>query len=270
MRIPWFASIDAMVDELNRHLPEPVTKPPEKGQTRSIGILDASSDAAEGGRRDPTPEDQFRQAAEKLLEARELLSSLRNLSLTHDFDTVREHRLRYASLNDLDKSELRYPAVEGREGLALFVERGGLIGPAMGQHIASVLRGTHKFKPGPQYSFEEGRGRRFVVKRIATIQHLYATGTRKAVEMFCDHYIEDDPEVTAPDRFEKWVKQDKKAARQMLDRNDLSERDRRHFHSTLDGLMPDLPRGFLTGQPFPNAFEQALATRRSVPGKVSG
>jgi len=269
-RVPWLASIDALVAELNRHFPELVTKPQEKGKTRTLGILDVISDAPEGGRREPTPEDQLRQATERLIEARELLSSLRVSYIPRDHDSVIEYRLRFASLDDLDEDELRYPALEGREGLALFVERGGLIGPAMGRHIASVIRGAPKFKSGPQYSFEEGWWRRLVVKRIATIQHLYAIGMRKAVEMFCDHYIEDDPDATAPERFAKWLQLDRREAQEKLERDDLSERDRRHFRTILDGLMPDMPRGSLKGQPFPEAFEQALRTRRSVPGKVAG
>ncbi|CAN0604195.1 unnamed protein product, partial [Ectocarpus sp. 12 AP-2014] len=80
------------------------------------------------------------------------------------------------------------------EGLARFVEPGGLFGPMMGEHIASVIRGESKYKGSSGYTFEEAWRRRFAVKRIATIQHVYDVSRKKAIEMFCDFYEKDDPE----------------------------------------------------------------------------
>jgi hypothetical protein len=261
MRLPWLATLDALIDEINSHLDKPVESLP-KPQTRALGIREfANSD-------NRTPPSQNSSSAElqsivvKLLEARDLL----NLSRLkwHELGIPLQEAHRYTmSLNDLDESEIRYPALTGREGLARFVEPGGLFGPVLGKHIAAAIRNEEgMFGRGHQVTFEEGRKRRFTVKRVATIQHLYAVGYKKAVAMFCNQYLDGPDAQGAIERVEKWVSKDRKLARQRLEEVDLSDEDRRHFSAVLSGLRPDLARGALKGQPFPQAFEQAVSEKR--------
>lgn len=259
MRIPWLATLDALIDELNGYLDPPVSELPEE-PLRGRGVKEALKGNAETQPAQRTPEEDLRVAVEKLFEVRELLDASHAIGASVEH-TPRLVEQRTMSLDVLDEAEVRYPRLDGREGLARFVEHGGLFGPIMGRHIASALRGTHKFNRGTQYSFEEGRYRRFVVKRIATIQHLYGVGYRKAIDMFCQHYVDSDPDVRAPGRFEKWLKEDRKKAREALSNDNLSERDQQNYNGFLAGLLPNAPRGLLKGQPFPDSFEKALKTR---------
>jgi hypothetical protein len=98
-------------------------------------------------------------------------------------DKPREIAIFSDDLDRLDSNEVRYPELEGREGLTRLVERGGLFGPILGRHIAEVIRNQSNLKRGQQNSFEDGRIRRWTVKRIATIEHLYAVSLEKAVAM---------------------------------------------------------------------------------------
>lgn len=93
----------------------------------------------------------------------------------------------------------------------------------------------------------EGWERRYAVKQVATIQHLYAVGERKAVEMFCDNKYPDDPDATAVERVLKWVKRDRKRAKTRLTEETLSLEDVRHLEGMARGLRPDLPKGLLAG-----------------------
>lgn len=265
MRIPWIATLDALIDELNQHLPVPVPRQPERRGRVPLSVIGIVPVAGLTGATAPSPDDTLRDVIERLLAVRRTLMDTAQDAHWQKNTNPRQWMNNWSLLPNVDASEVRYPEFEGREGLALSLEKGGLIGPVLGQHIASVIRGTYKFKPGPQYSFEEGRWRRLVVKRIATIQYLYALGLRAAVGLYRDHYVDDDPEATAPDRFERWVKEDRKMARSRLAADDLPPEDQRHFQAILDGICPHLPRGALKGRTFPEGFNDALKTRSTTP-----
>lgn len=261
MRMPWIATLDALIEELNKHLPTPVAKSASKPDRGPISVIEVALEGAQLPASQSSTDGDLRRAIETLSAAREILVRASDWELAPDDLPPRQISMRNQSLATIDKREVRFPDKEGREGLALFIEQGGLIGPIMGAHIANVIRGTHKFKTGPQYDFEQGRWRRFVVKRVATIQHLYSVGLRKAVVQFSQHFGDDDPDEKAPDRFEKWVKDDRKIARRMLADPDLPAVDHRHYQSILDGLCGHIPKGALKGKEFPQGFEEALRSR---------
>src|SRR6056297_3410940 len=183
MRIPWRATIDTLIDELSQYIDMPIQEARADRSKEGRGVLEFTKEESALNE----PQAQVKLAIKHLSEAREQLEDIRSFRVRNyqspperetdssDFD--------YMDLDRLDARQVRYPDQEGREALARFIEKGGLFGPILGQHIADVLRGDVKFKSGLQLTFEEGRHRRFAVKRIATIKHLYAVGTDKAVKM---------------------------------------------------------------------------------------
>lgn len=283
MRIPWRATLDVLIDELCRHLVHPPTEDDledirisrivekeiqrKTSVGRQIGKSPSSSDLMTKERAQelvaPNPDNamRIREALVLLNEVRALLPSRspreQDLRLS-----VREIRELTGSLDSLDESLVRYPDQEGREGLARFVEKGGLFGSIVGKHVASALRGEPVFLHSSGNTFEEGRYRRFAVKRVATIQHLYGVGRVKGVRMFCELEDVNDPNEKADDRIMSWLKKDQKLARKYLKDRNLPERDARHYKAVIDGLRPDLPRGFLKDRDFPQAFLKCIELRQ--------
>lgn len=150
---------------------------------------------------------------------------------------------------------IRYPEQEGREGLAHFVERGGLFGPKFGAHIAAVIRGTKKLKAGTQSSFREGRERRYAVKQIMTIVHLYDTSTAAAIRAFAAIAFPDDPEARADERLRKWVERLQGEAQQKLSGSVFPVEEASHWQAFFGGIRPDLPRGYLRGRTYPDGMD---------------
>ncbi len=256
MRIPWIATIDALTDELSQYLDMPQQETSAIRSTEARGVLDRTEEKKPLNQ----PQTQIKLAIEHLSEARQQLEDIRSFKVrSYQSPPEREADFSdfdYMDLDCLDARQVRYPDQEGREALARFIEKGGLFGPILGQHIAEAFRGNAKFKPGLQSTFEEGRWRRFVVKRIATIQHLYDVGRATAVEMFCAAEHVDDEAGAAFDRFIQWVKRDQRQARIEIEKSNLSKRDEKHFLSTIHGLHADLPRGHLKGHEYPDALEE--------------
>ncbi len=260
MRIPWLATLDALVEELERHVDKRVfdvslrdcDSPDGKGRG-VLHILQNNSSVF-------TAQDHIRSAIQNLLDARCDLENIPHEALPSK-GNQRDRQSRISDLDSLEERLIRYPDLEGKEGVARLVERGGLVGPLLGAHIATVIRGEASLKSGSQSTFDQGRERRFAVKRIATIQHLYDVGLKKAVLMFCDAQDGEDPDATAIGKYEQWVKRDRRAAKKRLEDVSLSERDVGHFKAILDGLHPDLPRGILRGQPYPDALDELRKAR---------
>lgn len=255
MRIPWLATLDALTEELNRHLDNPVAdvgktaSSPPQGEGR--GVLEILGNRPS----DVTLQDRIQSAIKHLLEARRDLEDVPHSAML-SVENVRDIGNFFSDLQNLEQRLVRYPDMDGKEGLARFIERGGLIGPVLGAHIAAVIRGQANLKPGVQLTFDEGRKRRFAVKQIATIQHLYEVGLRKAVAMFCDAAGFDDPDATAFGRHEQWVKRDRRHASRLLENGNLPVRDELHYKAILNGLHPDISRGLLKGQPYPEALNE--------------
>jgi len=126
----------------------------------------------------------------------------------------------------------------------------------MGQHIAAVIRGEPVFKPGEKLTIERARRRRFAVKRIVTIGHLYGVGVGTAAKWFCEAEGIDDVNGDAAIKHKDLVRDMKKQAKSGLGRTDLSDHDKRHYEAIVNGLYPNLPKGCLKGQDYPEAFDR--------------
>lgn len=48
----------------------------------------------------------------------------------------------------------------------------------------------------------------------------------------------------------------KKQAKSGLGRTDLSDHDKRHYEAIVNGLYPNLPKGYLKGKDYPEAFDR--------------
>lgn len=259
MRIPWIATLDALINELTSHLDKAAID--ELSKSRELGVRRARGAVPQGRPPqlhdiDASPQDQLLEAVQTLAAVREDLNFVANVLPFQELG----HLMRVSSLDEIEERWVRYPDLEGREGLAGLIEKGGLFGPILGGHIASVIRGKNKFKSGTQPTFEEGRKRRFAVKQVATIQYLFALGREKAVEMYCSHAFPDDPEDTARERVLQWVKRDTKEAIRELEGGRLSARDTQHFRTIRFGHYPDLASGILKGKAYPGDLDALRAS----------
>ena len=268
MRIPWIATLDALINELTSHLDKAAIN--ELSKSRELGVRRArgafpQSPPPQLNDIDAGPQGQLLAAVQALNAVREALNFAAYVFPCHPLD----HRMRTSSLEDIDERWIRYPDFEGREGLARLIEKGGVFGPVLGDHIASVIRGENKFKSGTQTTFEEGRARRYAVKQVATIQYLFAVGREKAVDMYCSHAFPNDPSDTARGKVLQWVKRDEKFAKKKLVDVNLSEKDSQHYRQVLSGNYPDLASGILKGKTYPSDLD-ALRASLAVNEKKGG
>lgn len=259
MRIPWIATLDALIDEISQYVDEPEASTPEPVQDvrTSAGVIEFLPVDKEMSAPDHLPQQPtILDVLQGLREIREVMNSLSWTNAVPRSADPRYLDLVSGSLESIEEQRLRYPDLGGREGLARFIEPGGLIGPLMGQHIAGVIRGVIRFDRGQQTTYEDGRVRRWTVKHIATIRHLYDVGLDRAINMLCDAEQIDDPEGKVSQKYREWVRRDIRDAKNRIAKNDLSERDRHHYSAIIHGLHPDFPRGHLKGQTYPNALKK--------------
>lgn len=139
--------------------------------------------------------------------------------------------------------------LEGKEGWARLIQHGGFIGPATGAQLSAIIRGEKKFRKGQSSSSEEERKRLFAVKRVATIEHLFSVGTKKAIGMYCDFYHPDDPSASKVETVISWVKRQRKRANETRNNPVSTKRELRNAETILNGLCIDQARGVLRGQP---------------------
>lgn len=268
MRIPWIATLDALIEELTSHLDkaaiDKLNKSRELGVRRTRGAIPQT--------RPPQLNDIDASPQEQLLAAVQTLTAVRKsldlVALDKPFQHL-EHRMRVSSLDEIEERWVRYPDLEGREGLARLIEQGGLIGPTLGGHIASVIRREYSFPSGSNSTFEEARYRRFTVMQVASIIRLFAVSRSKAIEMYCAHYFPDDPNDKAHPRVLQWVKRGTAEAKSKLNAGSLSARDTQHYRTILSGLYPDLASGILKGKTYPSDLD-ALRASLAVDEKKGG
>lgn len=268
MRIPWIATLDALIDELTSHLDKAAID--ELNKSRELGVRRARGAFPQSPPPqlidiEASPPDQLLELVQALIAVRK---SLDLVALEKPFQNS-DYRMRQSSLDEIEESWVRYPDLEGREGLARLIEKGGLFGPILGGHIANVIRGESSLKSGTQLTFEEGRTRRYAVKQVATIKHLFAVGRERAVDMYCSNAFANDPKDTARDRVLQWVKRDSKEAKRELEGGKLSARDTQHYRTILSGLYASLPHGILKGKTYPGDLD-ALRASLAVDEKKGG
>ena len=238
MHLPWIPTIDALIASLRaerdyRSWPD---------GTRSIEPDDV--------------QDQLIRAISDLERLRDQIQQIAIL-LEANADPLQRRVLgRTAALDDHERRMIRYPDQEGREGLARYIEQGGFFGPVFGAHIAAVIRGEQKLTAGTQSTFDEGRKRRYAVKRIMTIAHLYDISTAAAIRAFAAIHYPDDPEVRIEERLRKWVQRLQTEAKKEIVRAELSDDEARGWQAFLTGLHPNLSRGYLRGQTYPEGMER--------------
>lgn len=236
MHLPWIATIDALIAALRAE---------RDFETVPDGTLSIILDDVQI---------QLMHAVSDLERLRHEIYAIATRLPVSDFDVSRTLG-RTDSLDSLERRLIRYPQQEGREGLARLVEHGGLFGPVFGAHLAAVIRGEHKLKAGTQSTFREGRERRYAVKQIATIEHLYGTSRAEAVRLYAAVAFPDDPEARRDERVRKWVERLQAEAKKKLMEPELTDRDARHWHTLIVGLRPDLPLGYLRGQAYPKGMD---------------
>ncbi|MCR8724978.1 hypothetical protein [Frigidibacter sp. ROC022] len=144
--------------------------------------------------------------------------------------------------------------------MARLIEQGRLFGQEISLRLAAVIRGEFKFAPGPKLTFEQGRERRYAVKQVATISHVYGISLDDARDVYCSAQKSHDAEGRLLGRVQEWVKSDRKAAKKALANQDLPESERAHHPAVLLGLCPELKKGLhnLKKQPYPSALRKLL------------
>lgn len=236
MHVPWIATIDALIAALR---------------------AERDFSAFPDGARSIDPDDVQFHLMHAIFDLERVRNDIRLIAVRLAArDPVNDRALGWtAALDDHERRMIRYPEQEGREGLARIVEQGGLFGPVFGAHIAAVIRGEHKLTAGTQSTFDEGRKRRYAVKQIMTIAHLYDISVAAAIRSFAEITYPDDPEEKNNERLKKWVQRLQAEARKELSRPELLDEDARGLQAFLTGLRPDLPRGFLLGQTYPGGMD---------------
>lgn len=254
MHLPWIATIDALIDSLQaerdfENTPDQAfsARPTEMGVDPRIKMEVI-----------PPPEevDVQVQLMRAIGDLEKLRSDIRRIAYLLPYDPV-ERRVqgRTAALASIEQRMIRYPDQEGREGLARSIEKGALIGPTFGAHLAAVIRGEKKLASGTQSSFEEGRERRYTVKRIMTIKRLYDLSTAAAIRAYSSITFPDDPEDRAEARLRQWVTRLQKEACQKLADPALCEKETSHWLGFFNGVRPDLPSGYLRGRTYPDGMD---------------
>jgi hypothetical protein len=250
-KLPWTALLEALLEDICRYSGiEPQDPIPSLKVERLRGATHPAL-ATPDNRANLTGEDLLIESYKDLQRAKyKIEHALLMLGRDATLGGVNDLYGRNPGINDLDQQVLRTMRLEGREGWARIIENGGYFGPKTGQKLADFLRKEATFSAGQGSSLEEERERLFAIKRVATIQHLYYLGLKKAVTFYCLNNFPEDVEEKKFETVLSWVKRRRKTAKEELGRSDLAERDRRNHQGILTGLCPDAPSKALLGQPY--------------------
>lgn len=255
MRLPWIATLDALIDELSKHRTDEGDELETPG---ARGVLSAITDKFVSRDR------ALLHAICRLESARVYIQSAARFG---DKEELQSKSLFYlentSTLDELDNRELERPSVGGRKGLAQLLENGGIVGPDLGGRIAQAISGEPIWGPGKQLNREEYRERHFAVKQVATIHRLWDVSKDEAIEMFCHAYrpwVKEDSDDAEKcfSQIEGWWKILRKEARDKLREGShhLSDRERQNCRSLLDGLYPEVKKGSLRNWPYPEALKE--------------